>query len=85
MTGDRWLVQAIKAGHPKPAPAGPIRAHDTRGIAASWALFQRVAMEEILQAAYWATPNTFISYYLKDVINQGTAFGSAVLSCHNKK
>ena len=84
-TISRWIVQGIRAGGTKAISSGSVKAHDTRGVAASWALFQGVALEEILQAAYWASPNTFIAHYLKDVINRGTSFGSAVLTCPNHK
>lgn len=62
-----------------------VRAHDTRGIASSWALFQGVPLDDILKAAYWHNPNTFTSCYLSDVISSEAAFASAVLSCPNRK
>ena len=83
-TVSRWIVQGIKSGGPEALLSDSVRAHDTRGISASWALFQGTSMEEILQAAYWASPNTFVSYYLSDVISQDTRFASAVLSCPHR-
>lgn len=46
---------------------GEVRAHDTRRLALSWALFNESSTREILQAAHWASENTFTLFYLKDV------------------
>ena len=43
-------------------------AHDLRGMAATLAFDGNVEMEEILQAGSWASPNTFISHYLKQTV-----------------
>lgn len=84
-TISRWIVQAIKAGGVSSILSQKVRAHDTRGIASSWALFQGVPLDDILKAAYWHNPNTFTSCYLSDVISSEAAFASAVLSCPNRK
>ena len=47
-------------------PAG-LHADSTRGMAASWALFQSVSIEEICAAASWAMPHTFSRFYKLDV------------------
>ena len=39
-----------------------LRAHSTRGMTASWALFQGVSVGEICAADSWATPHTFGTY-----------------------
>ena len=44
------------------------RAHDLRGMATTLAFQGNVEMEEILQAGSWASPNTFISHYLKQMV-----------------
>ena len=44
------------------------RAHDLRGMATTLAFDGNVEMEEILQAGTWASPNTFISHYLKQTV-----------------
>ena len=58
---------------------GPIRAHDTRSVSTSWALFNGVSVEKIQKAAFWSNPNSFISCYLKDVIVPEASFASASL------
>ena len=78
-TISRWLVSAIRAAGDEALSQDPIRAHDTRGIAASWALFNGASLKDITQAAYWATPNTFISCYLTDVLAAEPHFGLSSL------
>ncbi len=54
-----------------------IRAHSTRGVASSTALFRGVPLEDICMAAEWSSPHTFVKFYNLDV---NTAPGSQVLS-----
>ncbi len=54
-----------------------IRAHSTRGVASSTALFRGVPLEDICMAAGWSSPHTFVKFYNLDV---NTAPGSQVLS-----
>ena len=57
-----------------------IRAHDTRGIAASWAQLAGVSITDIMDAAAWRTPVTFAKHYLKDLPNLKGRFGQAILT-----
>ena len=76
----KWIVAAIRAAGPSVlSPGVTPRAHDTRSISASWALFSGVSVEEIQQAAYWRTPNSFISFYLRDVPAAELNFSRAAL------
>lgn len=75
-----WLVEAIEAAYNSSGvqpPAG-LRAHSTRGMATSWALFQGTSVEEICAAASWATPHTFARFYRLDVT--GPSLSQNVLS-----
>ncbi len=54
-----------------------IRAHSTRGVASSTALFRGVPLDDICMAAGWASPHTFVKFYNLDV---NTARGYQVLS-----
>ncbi len=54
-----------------------LRAHSTRGVASSQALFRRVPLEDICVAAGWSSPHTFVRFYNLDV---DTAPGSLILS-----
>ncbi|KAI7790836.1 hypothetical protein IRJ41_002448 [Triplophysa rosa] len=52
-----WLVEAISMAYESMGvqPPGGLRAHSTRGMAASWALFS------------WTSPHSFVRYYRLDV------------------
>jgi len=64
----RWLVETIKLAYAK---AGSIplstRPHELRAIAASLAAAHNIALNAILDAAFWKTENTFINFYLRDI------------------
>ena len=79
-TISRWIVEAISANPQSLTGPGTPRAHDVRGVAASWALFQGVPLDEILRNAVWKNPNSFISCYLTDVLRDEGRFGRAALS-----
>ncbi|KAL0163506.1 hypothetical protein M9458_039259, partial [Cirrhinus mrigala] len=60
-----WLVNAIRMAYLArglPCPL-EVRAHSTRGIAASAALANGASLADICRAAGWATPNTFARFY----------------------
>ncbi len=61
-------------GLPSPLSA---RAHSTRSVASSQALFRGVPLEDICVAAGWSSPHTFIRFYNLD---PDTALGSQVMS-----
>ena len=78
-TVSRWLVQCIKLAGDDVLQAGPVRAHDTRALSTSWALFNGATVEQIQKAAFWANPNSFVSCYLKDVVAHEASFALASL------
>ena len=64
-----WIVGAIALAYTSRGlqpPAG-LRAHSTRGLATSWALFKGVSIQEVCAAACWASPHTFVRFYKLDV------------------
>lgn len=64
----RWIVSLVKFVYEHNSETlSHVRAHDTRRLATSWALFNGATLEEILQTAHWATENTFTSFYMRDV------------------
>ena len=77
-TVSRWLVDCIKLVGDDVFQRGPVRAHDTRALNASWALFNGATIEQVQKAAFW-DPNSFISCYLKDVVAHGASFALASL------
>ena len=68
-TLSRWIVALIKYVYESLSDMNlnMVRAHDTRRLSTSWALFNGASLTEILQAAHWANETTFTSFYLKDV------------------
>ncbi len=59
-----------------PSPLS-LRAHSTRGVVSSQALFRGVPLEDICVAAGWSSPHTFVRFYNLDI---DMAPGSQVLS-----
>ena len=64
-----WIVDAISMAYECRGlcPPGNLRAHSTRGVATSWALFRGLSVTDICAAASWATPHTFVRFYRLDV------------------
>ena len=62
----RWLVECIRMAGPEALITDRVRAHDTRSVSSSWALFNGASLKDIQQAAHWLSPNSFISCYLKE-------------------
>ena len=78
-TISRWIVLVITSC--KEALMGErVSAHQVRAVASSIALFSGVPVAEILAAAVWKTPTTFVSTYLRDVSQNYGACGRAVLA-----
>ena len=50
----------------KPLPTKTV-AHSLRSMSVSWASLKNVGTNQILEACFWKFPNTFISFYLKDM------------------
>ena len=75
----RWIVSTIKQAYESCGTPYPenFRAHDTRKLAVSWALFNGASLKEILQAAHWSQENSFTSFYLKDVSKEEGNFARA--------
>ncbi len=74
-----WVRDAISLAYEArnlPSPLS-LRAHSTRGVASSQALFRRVPLEDICVVAGWSSPHTFVKFYNLDV---DTAPGSQILS-----
>ena len=53
--------------------------HNTRGVATSWAKLAGVPLEEVIYAAAWKTPRSFVNFYLKDLAGTKGRFGTAIL------
>ncbi len=74
-----WVRDAISLAYEArnlPLPLS-LRAHSTRGVASSQALFREVPLEDICVAAGWSSPHTFVRFYNLDI---DMAPGSQILS-----
>ena len=56
-----------------------IHAHDTRGVATTWAATVGVPFEDIMDAAAWSRPQTFTRFYLKNLTAMRGQFSRAVM------
>lgn len=78
----RWIVSTVRFAYENADKdtLKTVRAHDTRRLSTSWALFNGVSSSEILKAAHWSSETTFTSFYLKDVPDHQAIFArSAIL------
>ncbi len=75
-----WIVEAISLAYSSKGLVSPpgLRAHSTRGMSSSWALFKGVTKQDICEATSWSSPHTFARSYKLDVTAQTLAH--AVLS-----
>jgi len=82
----RWIVDTVKLAYGKASEADfkLARAHDTRALSTSWALFQGVQLQEVMNAAFWAAESTFTSFYLRDVFSEESAFSLTLLDTAKK-
>ena len=65
----QWIVEAIERAYSSRDLVPPVglRAHSTRGMAASWALCRGVSIQDVCSAASWASSSTFATFYRLDV------------------
>ena len=75
-TISKWIVKLIM---PHASPDDPVHAHQLRAQSASRAWFDGVSLPDILKAAAWKTPSTFVSCYLTDVVSREGAFARSAL------
>ncbi|KAK0153145.1 hypothetical protein N1851_005162 [Merluccius polli] len=77
----RWVVEAIRQAYTDTeGPTLPgLRAHSTRGMATSWALWRGASLQEICKAATWSTASTFAKYYSLNIA-ASPSFGERVLA-----
>ncbi len=68
-TLSRWIVDAITTSYESSDLPSPleVKAHSTRGMAASKAFSSSVSMHDICNAAGWSTPLTFVRFYSLDL------------------
>jgi integrase len=82
-TISRWVRSAIREAYKAIGqdPPNEIRAHDTRGVASTWAQFHNATLRDICDTASWEHSSTFVKHYqLNLAVGESSArFGNAVL------
>ena len=70
-TISRWISYTVKLAYRKLAKRDisflKIKAHEVRALSSSWAFFDKVPLNDILQAAVWNSSSTFAKFYLRDM------------------
>ena len=73
-TISRWISYTIKLANRKLTKRDisflKIIAHEVRALSSSWAFFDKVPLNDILQAAVWNRSSTFARFYLRDMSQQ---------------
>ena len=63
----RWIVQTIKFVYAvNKFDLVPVNAHEVRILASSWAWSNRVPLEDIVKAGFWASDYSFIRFCLRE-------------------
>ena len=66
-----WLKQTILLAYDKSDSESQqlyqVNAHDVRSMVAFLAFKGRVSLDEILEACFWKSQNTFTNFYLRDL------------------
>ena len=69
-----WIRQLVRRAydHANEASlsASQVRPHELRALSASWADFNNLSVDDIMRAAYWRTPSTFMGFYLRNMAEQ---------------
>ena len=71
----QWIVEAIQLAYSSAGALPPVglRAHSTRGVSASWALYKGISVQDVCTAASWSSPSTFARFYNLDVSEPSVA------------
>ena len=73
-TISKWISYTIKLAYRKLTKRDisflKIKAHEVRALSSSWTFFDKVSLNDILQAAVWNRSSTFARFYLRDMSQQ---------------
>ncbi len=81
-----WIVSMIKWAYNKEGLGLPsVKAHSTRAMSTSWALYNKSSMDQVLKAADWRSTRTFAKHYGLDLWSKADGvFGKKVLKTASK-
>ena len=72
----RWISDVIKFAYQDLSDTDlsflRIRPHELRALSSSWAFLNKAPLEDVLRAAFWRSPNTFSSFYLRSFSAQAS-------------
>ena len=71
-TVSSWIVGVIKLAYEDSEMN--VKAHSTRAIGPSWALFKGASITSILEAADWSSDTTFKKFYYRELESQDWEF-----------
>lgn len=60
-----WIVSTIQMAYNDKKKS--VKAHSTRAIGPSWALYKGASMKNIMEAADWSRESTFTKFYLRHI------------------
>ena len=63
-----------------------VKAHDVRGLAALWGLYNQATVEAILTVCSWKSHSTFSSFYIQDLTrirDEMMCLGPMVIALHS--
>ena len=65
----RWMVKTIRFCYEKEGASltSSVKAYSVRAVATSLTFFNQASLDQVVRAGTWVSPNTLISFYLKDV------------------
>lgn len=61
-----WIVNMIRCAYQDSNKT--VKAHSTRAIGPSWALFNGASLKDILDAADWSKETTFTRFYMREIV-----------------
>lgn len=64
-TISKWIVKTVQMAYE--GSCLNVKAHSTRAIAPSWAMYNGASMKSIMEAADWSAQSTFTRFYLGNV------------------
>jgi hypothetical protein len=75
----RWIVNVIEQCYELARIPVPVRvkAHLVRAVAASTAFYVGFSLKQVLEASSWASENTFINCYMRDVASSRAGANAA--------
>ena len=72
----RWISDVIKLAYQDLSDTDlsflQIRPHELRALSSSWAFLNNAPLEDVLRAAFWRSPTTFSSFYLRSFSAQAS-------------